>query len=268
MLDLTAYQEHLRVQNASHNTIECRVDFAHRIAARWPDLTAVTADDLAAFIAQPGYSRWTLATYDTHTRAFFRWLARTGQIDADPTLDLTRPKTPANRPRPLTALEAKTALMAADPDLRLALLLGMYAGLRVFEAAKVHSRDVTQDDLYVLGKGAVPHVLPVHPLIWEQAQTRGPGYWFPSARGAAHVRAETITQRTTRLFGSLGIAGSFHRCRHYYGTSLVRAGVNLRVVQVLMRHTNLSTTAAYLGVDEHEKRAGVNALGVDLGDAA
>lgn len=117
---------------------------------------------------------------------------------------------------------------------------------------------MSQTHLQVIGKGGRTAVLPTHPAIWKAAQ-RHDGYWFPSRGG--HVSALTVSLRVSRVFWAIGVEGSFHRCRHYYGTSLLRAGVNIRVVQELMRHASLATTAAYLGVDQEEKQAAILALG-------
>jgi site-specific recombinase XerD len=65
---------------------------------------------------------------------------------------------------------------------------------------------------------------------------------------------------TGRLFDSLGIAGSIHRARHSYATTLLRAGANVRVVQTLMRHSSLATTAAHCAVDEDERAAAIRLL--------
>jgi integrase len=138
------------------------------------------------------------------------------------------------------------------------LMLGMLEGLRAHEVAKLHSDDVSAEGLWVRGKGGREAVLPTHPEILRLSEERS-GYWFPGL-GSGHVQSDTVSLRISKLFASLGITGSFHRCRHYYGTSLLRAGVNLRVVQELMRHASLATTAAYLGVDENEKQAAIHSL--------
>jgi len=65
---------------------------------------------------------------------------------------------------------------------------------------------------------------------------------------------------TTRLFKANGIEGSLHRARHTYATTLLRTGANIRVVQELMRHKSLSSTAIYTGVDEEELRNGIAGL--------
>lgn len=158
--------------------------------------------------------------------------------------------------------EASRALAAATGPVHTWLLLGMFAGLRAHEIAKVRGEDVTPDALYVVGKGNKAAVLPMHPLIWEAAQTYPRvGWWFPSStRAGEHVGSAWVTAATTRLFASLGIEGSIHRCRHYFGTELLRAGASVRVIQTLMRHESLATTANYLGVDEDERTAAVRLL--------
>jgi len=65
---------------------------------------------------------------------------------------------------------------------------------------------------------------------------------------------------TSRLFAANGIEGSIHRCRHTYATQLLRAGVNIRVVQELMRHASLTPTQIYTAVDEDERRDAITRL--------
>jgi integrase len=139
-------------------------------------------------------------------------------------------------------------------------MLGHLAGLRAFEIAKFHGGHITPAGIYVLGKGHRAETLPTHPLLWDLAlEHPRAGYWFPSQRGG-HLGSQSVTNDVTALFRSLGIAGSCHRARHTYGTRLLRGGANLRVVQELMRHSSLATTARYLGVDDDEKVAAIASL--------
>ena len=73
-------------------------------------------------------------------------------------------------------------------------------------------------------------------------------------------RGGQILARSRHACIRSAIEGSIHRCRHYFGTELLRAGVSVRVIQTLMRHESLATTANYLGVDEDERVAAVRAL--------
>jgi len=105
-------------------------------------------------------------------------------------------------------------------------------------------------------------MIPTHPALWDLAQSYPRrGLWFPSpVRAGEHYGTGYVTQRVAERFRDVGIErGSIHRLRATYGTSLLRSGANLRVVQTLMRHSSLATTEHYLGVDEDER---VTAIGL------
>lgn len=259
VLDLDCYAAYLRSRNASDSTTEARLRFARRTLERWPDPATIGPYDVAGYLGDPDFSTWTRATYFGHFRSLFSWMVSTGLLEVNPTTELRRPSSPSGRPRPLSVVDARRAQAAATGTTYAMLMLGMLEGLRAHEAAKIHSDDVSAEGLFVRGKGGRDAVLPTHPEILRLAEERS-GYWFPGVGGRGHVESDTVSLRITKLFTSLGISGSFHRCRHYYGTSLLRAGVNIRVVQELMRHASLATTAAYLGVGEDEKTAAILAL--------
>jgi integrase/recombinase XerD len=259
---LEQYAAWMRSWGAAESTIAKRVVMAEVIADLFPNPQTVSADELGGFLANPAFSPWTRSTYFNHIRSLFGWLTETGRIPEDPSQRLRRPRSPGAKPRPLTAQEATNALRAAEGDRRTWLLLGMFAGLRAHETAKLRGEDVTERALYVRGKGGKDSMLPTHPLIWQVAQSYpSNGYWFPSRKADRdHVCSQTVSTYITRLFRQLGIEGSYHRCRHLYGTNLLRSGVNLRIVQDLMRHSSLATTANYLGVNEDERRAAIERL--------
>lgn len=243
----------------SPRTVEARFMFAKRLLRSWP-AWEVGPGEVAEFLGR--YSGHTKRTYHDHFVAVFSWLERTGRIEASPMADVVRPPTPRPRPRPLAREDAARSLLAAEGDLRAYLLLGRYAGLRAHEIAKFRGEDIDSTSLYVFGKGGQGAVLPTHPVLWELAESYPRrGYWFTSERSSTgHVTGHSVTMRVSRHFARLGIDGSSHRNRHLYGTNLLRAGANLRVVQELMRHADLATTVRYLGVDEEEKAAAIRAL--------
>jgi integrase/recombinase XerD len=255
--DLPEYARWMLSWNASTETIRARMIFARHVAERWPDPRQVTGDDLAGLLAVQ-VSGWTRSTYYTHLRSLFGWLLERGRVDRDPTLDVRRPRTPRGRPHPLPPGDVDRVLGAVSDHVRPMLLLGLLAGLRAHETARMHSDQITVDRIRVTGKGGRVDELPTHPILWELASSRE-GYWFPGP-GGGHIGPQTVTWHASRLFRGLGISGSYHRCRHTYGTSLLRAGNNLRVVQELMRHSSLATTEKYLEVNADERRAAVLSL--------
>lgn len=259
--EVEGFVESMRGWGASESTVRMRRGFAKRATRLWPEPRNVTTDDLAALLADPAYSPWTRKTYFVTIRALFGWLCETGRIDSDPAAALRAPKTPTKRPRPLTDTDVDRLLDGAEGDMLAWLRLGLYAGLRVHEVAKMRGEDVGPNSIWVVGKGGKTAELPLHPLIAETA-ARMPqtGFWFPGTVDG-HVSPNTVTNRVTQYFRSVGVAeGSMHRCRHTFGTSLLRSGANLRVVQALMRHESLSTTEGYLGIDDSERTSAIRLL--------
>lgn len=257
---IEAFTIWLQSWGAAQTTIAIRVNVV-RSFARDRDLLAVDRADIEVWLANPSWSGWTRSAYHAHLRSLFGWLRATGRRADDPTYELRRPRTPKSLPRPLTDEQVATALEAAVGPVHTYLLLGLYAGLRSHEIGKVRGEDVSPDGLYVVGKGNKAATLPTHPLIWAAAQDYPRhGWWFPTWSRAGHATASGVTGAVTRLFASLGIEGSVHRCRHTYGTRLVRAGNNLRVVQELMRHESLTTTQVYTEVADAEKRSAIASL--------
>lgn len=257
-----AFADWLRSWGAADTTISNRITTIQAGARAWGDPLVVDGDTLAGWLGNPDYSAWTRVAYYGHLRSFFGWLLDTGKRDDDPTSKLRRPKTPVNRPRPLTADEVDRALEAAKGRQRTWLLLALLAGLRAHEIAKLRGEDITRESIYVMGKGGQAALIPTHPALWELAKAHPrTGWWFPSPTASGgYVSPKSISTLTTRLFIELGIDGSIHRCRHTYATRLLRGGATIRVVQDLMRHSNLATTAAYLAVDDDERRAAIGGL--------
>lgn len=256
--ELYEYRNHMLVQELADRTIEQRFEFARRVWRAWGGWQASPAPVRAFLAPYRGHSK---RTYYDHFVALFTWLTATGRCRSSPMPDIERPRKPKPRPRPLSAEDAAASLAAATGDLRAWLLLGRYAGLRAHEIAKIRGEDIDSSSLYVLGKGGQAAVLPTHPVLWTLAQIYPRrGFWFPSQRAEGHMTGHNVTMRISRHFRRLGIEGASHRNRHLYGTNLLRDGANLRVVQELMRHADLTTTLLYLGVDELEKVAAIRRL--------
>lgn len=187
----------------------------------------------------------------------------TSRTESDPTATLRRPATPRPNPRPLTAQQLDRVLDGASGDLRAMMLLAWLAGLRAHEVAKMRGEDINAREIRVTGKGGQTAFLPTHPDLWELAQEYPrEGLWFPSPVNVGEpLHPVNVSARVRRRFRAVGIeSGSMHRLRATYGTSLLRGGANLRVVQTLMRHQSLATTEHYLGVDEDERMAAVRML--------
>ena len=258
--DINDYVAWLQRQGMSEKTVTLRSRFALQVLRKFGTWD-VPGEVLHQWLSH--YTGWSRRTYQNHLNSLYAWLTEVGMIEVSPTERMRRPRAPRPRPRPLTDAELNRAMSAAPPRLRTMLMLASLAGLRAHEVAKFHGEDITEQTILVCGKGGLEASVPTHPDLWQIASDYPRnGYWFPSLRdGFDHVTACSVSIAIGRLFTDLGIDGSIHRCRHTYGTRLVRAGNNIRVVQDLMRHTSLDTTALYLGVNEEERRAAIRSLG-------
>lgn len=273
---IARFDRHLAAErNASPHTRRAyRADLAQLATFTGADATPerVAADDVRDWLASLHKTRSpaSIGRKLASARAFFRFLAREGAIDRDPTLGITPPKQRPRLPRPL-AVDDCRALVEADRetgDLRLrdrALVELLYgAGLRVGEALALDVRDVDllAREVRVLGKGRKERVVPLPQAArmalgaWLAARRR-PGYQaeplFPRvARDGTPRRLDARSVR--RLLGrrarAAGVADRVHphRLRHSYATHLLDMGADLRSIQELLGHASLSTTQRYTAV--------------------
>lgn len=268
MTIVAQYEAWMRSWGAAEKTIAARTRIATVLLAEF-GLAGITTANLEEWMARPKRlpdgsevkrSDWTRATYHAHIRDFCAWLHAAGHLYDDPAGDLKRPRRPHSLPRPLTDADVARVLAAASGRLRDWLLIPLLSGLRAHEIAKLRGEDVSTEGIYVQGKGGVQANIPIHPELWAMAQ-RYPraGWWFPNGDGN-HVSGHHITVQVGALFDSLGLHGSVHRMRHTYATRLLRAGVDIRTVQRLMRHASLQTTAGYLAVVDTQAAAAIALL--------
>lgn len=194
-------------------------------------------------------------------RTFFDWYRRENGLSEDPTAPLAAPKLPKAVPRALDA-DATTALLRPSEnesarDLRdrsaLVLLYGM--GLRLAEASSLKDSDVDLSEgmVRVTGKGGKERIVPIPGRAIEVLQRyrkgRGASEAFLKGRNGA-LSPRTIARGLERIaLRVLGRHVTPHQLRHSFATHLLNGGANLREIQTLLGHSNLSTTQRYTHVD-------------------
>lgn len=217
-----------------------------------------SADEIKAFLARSGWAPWTRWTYREHVINFYRWEVRAGRLDWDPTADLPRMRRPNQRRRPVTDEQLRLALERSDPWWQLIILLAAYDGLRAREATRLRREDVTADELTVRGKGGRVDVLPTHPLVWQRVEAMPPGLLLPRADGR---EMRDVPQRARDHFDAIDLPDvHLHRMRHWFGTMLMRAGVDIETIRILMRHEHLSSTAIYLHEIDGQRSKAIRTL--------
>ena len=245
-----------------------------------PSLLAATRADIQAYLASRhtlGSSPRSAARLLSSLRQFYRYQLRAGAIPHDPTALVEMPVQGRRLPRTLTEadVEALIEAPAVDTDLGLrdrAMLELMYAaGLRVSElvGATRAQVDLRQGVIRVTGKGGRERLVPVGEaaIDWlerylRQARSALLGAavsdaLFVTARGSGMTR-QNMWHRIRRHALAAGIRAdvSPHALRHAFATHLLNHGADLRVVQMLLGHADLSTTQIYT----HVARARLMAL--------
>jgi len=218
---------------------------------------------IAQWLADESWSPNTRWTYHQCLSAWFAWLQKQGHREDNPMIQIGKPRRPRGVPRPITDADLTRVLNTRmHRRSRAMILLGSFQGLRAHEIAKIKGEhfDLVEGTVTVTGKGKVTVTLPLHHRVREICyQMPRHGYWFPGPDNG-HQRRESISHTVSKVMQRAGVPGSAHQLRHWFGTALLEAGVDLRTTQVLMRHSNLSTTAIYTLVREARKAEGIQRL--------
>jgi integrase/recombinase XerD len=240
-------------------------------------LTASEVDLLGYGAARHTGSRATTANRRLAVfRRFYRWALREHLIEADPTLKLAGARQPLRVPKTLSEAQVEALLAAPDVDTVLGLrdrcmLELMYAsGLRVSELVGLHSVNLglTEGVLRVTGKGAKERLVPfgMEARDWlerylREARTEilkaqvSPAL-FVTARGGAMTRQMFwILVKKYALAAGVRAPLSPHTLRHAFATHLLNHGADLRAVQMLLGHADISTTTIYTHVARERLKA-------------
>ena len=225
--------------------------------------------DHLAWRLNSGYQARSTARLLSGLRGFYRFLLREGLITQDPTLQVELPQ--LGRPLPKSLSEADVEALLAAPEVTeplglrdRAMLEVLYAcGLRVTELISLTLEQVNlrQGVLRVFGKGSKERLVPLgeEAMHWVERYVReARGFLlagkpsdvlFPSLRGEQMTR-QTFWHRIKHHARVAGITKSLspHTLRHAFATHLLNHGADLRVVQMLLGHSDLSTTQIYTHV--------------------
>ncbi len=245
--------------------------------ARWlternVQITRTSRADLQDFIAwrvHAGARPRSTARQLSSFRRFFRYLVRENEIREDPTAQIAMPKIGRSLPKSLTEEEVESLLAAPvvnDPlgNRDRTMLEVLYAtGLRVSELVNLRHGQVNlnQGVIRILGKGNRERLIPLgeEAVRWLIEFSRGArgeillerqtDYLFPTRRGDRMTR-QAFWHIIKRYARKAGVAKELspHTLRHAFATHLLNHGADLRVVQMLLGHSDLSTTQIYTHV--------------------
>jgi integrase/recombinase XerD len=202
-------------------------------------------------------------------KRFYRWLARENKISADPTLNLDSPKLPRPLPKSLSEVDVEHLLSIDDLHTPLAMrdkamLETLYAtGLRVSELVGLKFLGLNLDAgiVRVTGKGGKERLVPLgeEAILWlgryikearpELLNRQVSDAVFVTHHGKGMTR-QAFWYLLKRRAKTTGLAQSLspHTLRHAFATHLLNHGADLRVVQMLLGHSDISTTQIYTHV--------------------
>lgn len=235
-------------------------------------LASASEADLSGVVAErfeAGYKARSSARWLSCVKGFYRYMAANGRLAEDPAVHLEAPK--LGRPLPGTLSETEVERLLAAPDLNTplglrdrAMLELLYAsGLRISELISLTTSSVNlqQGVVRVMGKGGKERLVPMGAeaqaaLVRFVAEgrpdllgERTTDVIFPSNRARAMTR-QTFWHAVKRYAAIAGIAREIspHTLRHAFATHLLNHGADLRAVQMMLGHADLSTTQIYTHV--------------------
>ncbi len=267
---LRLYRQYLLARGNSLGTITQRIGDLHRLGPTFPDLLAVTSQDLEEYLARrartwkPEYNK----RIRTSLRIFYQWALREGRISVDPTFGLAPVRIPRALPRPAPDSVVLSAFDAGTLAERAMLSLAAAQGLRREEIASAHPANRVGGNLRVIGKNSDERVVPLDTLTASLLRTIEieqdvQDYYFPGRFGG-HLHPATVYKW---LKQHLGPDWSTHNLRHRAATVGLDGTGDLRAVQELLGHRSISTTQLYTAVAPAQLQKIVDVTSLDVARA-
>jgi integrase/recombinase XerD len=274
---LKSYIDYLTAERGfSLNTIEAYENdighFLEYIDSRKKGIKNVVEDDISSFIkyiSRMGYTTTTLSRKISSLRSFFKFLSEENILDKNPTYIIESPQVRRKLPSVLEVEEIEKIL--EQPDIenpiglrdRTALELLYACGLRISELLnlKIEDIDFNEEFLICYGKGGKERVIPIGRCAMdfltrfvakdrkELDKGKSGGIIFLSSRGKKLSRMG-FWKRFNDYCNKAGVSKRVtpHTFRHSFATHLLEGGADLRVVQTLLGHNDISTTQIYTHV--------------------
>lgn len=233
----------------------------------WSELDTHKVRHFTAQCHRRGLGGRSIQRHLSALRTFFNYLLREQVVKNNPALDVRAPKSPQKLPHTLNVDDITRLLSSGSNEILalrdLAILELMYSsGLRLAELVSLNmaALDLREAVVRVTGKGSKTRVVPVgrkaiialETWLKVRPQQLGPGEnaVFTSRRGT-RLTARAVQQRVRRWAKQQGIPGNVHphTLRHSFASHLLESSGDLRAVQELLGHADISTTQIYTHLD-------------------
>lgn len=238
-----AWVDHMRIEHTPPNTLKARL----RVLRSIGDPGTASRDDIETWWrTRTDLAPATRSNDLACLRAFYRWAQRWEHRTDDPTTRLDAPKVSNGIPRPISRADLHKVLTGVDDDMRRAVCLGAYAGLRVSEVAALSwdHVDLERRRADITGKGGKLRVVALSAVLVDQLLpvTAGTNVVTATPRG---YTAGVLERKVNRAIARAGVDATFHQLRHRYGTIGYQATRDIVAVGRQMGHSSPVTTAIY-----------------------
>lgn len=273
---VAAHSEWLLLRGCSPATVYERERAITRLeAALSVPLLEATAAGLHAWRAALTVAPGTVRDYISHAQQFYAWAVADGRITSNPVEGLPVPRRARGLPRPVGEGDLARAVGCAPPRIRPWLVLAGWAGLRAREIALLQREAVaeTADPPVLLvtaeaAKGRHARVVPLSPFVLAElraAHLPAAGWVFGRADGRGGPNSPaTVSHLANRHLHACGVAATLHQLRHRFASMVYKDTRDIRLVQELLGHQDVSTTSVYAAFDRplaHAAVANLPALG-------
>lgn len=211
-----------------------------------PDM-ATRADIEAWWSSRAHLSTATRNNELSAVRTYYQWcrIWELRPADFDPTLRIRAPKVPRGLPRPISRADLHRLLSTLHSEMRRAVCLGAYGGLRVSEAASLRwsEVDLETNRMRITGKGGTVRLVGVPPLLLDSLLPDTGGNVVTGT--TCGYSAAVLQRKVNRAIKSAGVQATFHQLRHRFASISVAATGNLLAVSRALGHQSVATTAIY-----------------------
>jgi integrase/recombinase XerD len=285
--DIDKFLKYLEVEKGfSHNTLEAYKNDLNQLAGfleesgitPWEDFNRQAVLSYLTNLKERRYAATTVARKVAAIKSFFGFLVAEGLVKENPTREVPSPRVGKSLPKPISITQARQLLEETEkrdtPEAKRdkAMLHLLYAsGMRVSELVSLNLNDIDTEGGYVrcFGKGGKERLIPIH----SQAVAALKDYISqgrPRLKAGSGEEALFLNRRGERLTrqglwqilkghaksANLGVEITPHTLRHSFATHMLSGGADLRSVQELLGHANISTTQVYTHLTtEHVRRA-------------
>ena len=281
---LRRYLQYLRLERSyTPNTLDAYLKDLQKLLNFYADegidfrqVTLTQLDQFSCTLQSLGVQPRSVARILSGVRSFYRFLTLEGEVETDPTELLESPKIGKHLPEVLSLPEIDAIIAAIDQSkpegVRDAAIIEVLfsCGLRISELIGLRMSDLYLEEGYlrVFGKGRKERLVPIGEVamgrlrkwfVVRQGYDVKPGeedYVFLSLRRGRHLSRISLFVYIKDYAAKAGIQKNIspHTFRHSFATQLLEGGANLRAIQAMLGHENISTTEIYMHIDKSHLR--------------